>query len=382
MKFARPIVLAVATLTSSGCAALSRGSLAPTPRPLVERSFELTEFVADHNRNAERIKSLTARPSIGVAGKKVLNGRADARLDLVRPRKFKLVLKSMGATKADIGSNDDEFWFWVQGEDKSIYWCNYDELDSTPLAVTYQPDWIIEALGLKTISADEAKQIKVREGTERGTTALIFPPTRNGAETYTRKMIVTNRTRRIKEHCIYAGNLQTLLAQAEVSGYKDFEAGSDVGTADADAGETCYLPERVKLEYKRDQLALDVLLKDVTINQVEPAKAAAYFVEPVIAHYERVNLAEAARSQPNDSHSTVRRTLPRPQPRDGVKLGNPTPVPDDDATVAPLGSAAPKRANRITSQLEELVTAPLPVPPETAAMSAAWSAGDAYPLGR
>ena len=41
--------------------------------------------------------------------------------------------------------------------DKSIYWCNYDELDSSPLAVTYQPDWIIEALGLKPISAEEAK---------------------------------------------------------------------------------------------------------------------------------------------------------------------------------------------------------------------------------
>ena len=42
-----------------------------------------------------------------------------------------------------------------------IYWCNYDELDSSALAVTYQPDWIIEALGLKPITPEEAKGIKV-----------------------------------------------------------------------------------------------------------------------------------------------------------------------------------------------------------------------------
>jgi len=381
MKVARRILLAMATLGLSGCVALNRGSLSPTPRPNAEHTLDVAEFVAEHNRNAERIESLTAKPTIGVTGK-VIRGVADGRLDLVRPRKFKLVLKSMGTTKADIGSNDEEFWFWIPGDDKSIYWCNYDELDSTPLAVTYQPDWIIEALGLKPISAGEAAGIKVREGAERGTTGLVFPPTRNGGETYTRMMIVSNQTRRIKEHRIYAGNLKTLLAQAEVSKFKDF----DLGSSEAGARETCYLPESVKLDWKRDQLTLDVLLKDVTINQFEPAKALAYFVEPVIPGYERVNLTEMNRGQPRDSRTTVRRTLPPPEPRNGVKLGRPTAVSDDTTMVAPLGSAvAPTASRHTTSPLEELVNAPSPVAPETEAMraaSAAWSTGDASPIGR
>ncbi|MFI5387430.1 MAG: hypothetical protein ACHQ50_15080 [Fimbriimonadales bacterium] len=381
MKVARRILLAMATLGLSSCVALNRGSLAPTPRAPAEHTLDVAEFVAEHNRNAERIESLTAKPSIGVSGK-MFKGRPDGRLDLVRPRKFKLVLKSMGTTKADIGSNDEEFWFWVQGDDKSIYWCNYDELDSTPLAVTYQPDWIIEALGLKPISALEAAGIKVREGAEQGTTGLVFPPTRNGGETYTRMMIVSNQTRRIKEHRIYAGNLKTLLAQAEVKDFKDF----DLGSSESGARGTCYLPESVKLDWKRDQLTLDVLLRDVTINQFEPAKAAAYFVEPVIPGYERVNLAEMSRGQPRESRTTVRRTLPPPEPRNGVKLGRPAPVSDDTTMVAPLGSALARRASgHTTSQLEELVNAPSPVAPEAEAMraaSAAWSAGDASPIGR
>ena len=58
------------------------------------------------------------------------------------------------------------------------------------LAVTYQPDWIIEALGLKPITPEEAAKIKVRRGDGAGRRALVFPPTKSGTETYTRMMIV------------------------------------------------------------------------------------------------------------------------------------------------------------------------------------------------
>jgi hypothetical protein len=380
MRVAPRILLAMATLGASGCVALNRGSISRPPRSISEQTFDVEKFVAEHNRNAARIGSLTAKPTIGVAGK-VMKGRADGRLALVRPRDFKLQLARMGTTLADIGSNDDEYWFWVQGEDKSLYWCNYDELGATPLAVTYQPDWIMEAFGLKPISAHEAARIKVREGSERGTTALVFPPIRNGSETYTRMMIVSNASGRIKEHRIYAGNLHTLLAQAEISRFKEFATGSE----DAGAKETCHLPESVKLSWKRDQLTLDVLLQDVTINQFEPSKIAAYFVEPVVPGYERVNLAELGRRQANDSRTTVRRTLPPPDPRNGVQLGRPAPLRDDTTTSAPLGSVGDRRPSRkTTSPLEELVVAPSPAAPETEAMraaSAGWTA-DASPIGR
>ena len=62
----------------------------------------------------------------------------------------------MRTVEADIGSNEEEFWFWVHNDEKRIYWCNYDELESSSLGVTYQPDWIIGALGLKPITPEEA----------------------------------------------------------------------------------------------------------------------------------------------------------------------------------------------------------------------------------
>ena len=111
----------------------TRGSLSPTPRPLAEQTLDVDEFVAEHNRNAERIQSLEAKPTIGVAGK-VMQGTRRRPAGPGTPAQ--LQARALGWPdadgKADIGSNDEEFWFWVDDdEDKSIYWCNYDELDSS-----------------------------------------------------------------------------------------------------------------------------------------------------------------------------------------------------------------------------------------------------------
>jgi hypothetical protein len=386
MRTVRSIMLALAaTLGASGCRAWNPGPLSITPRPVAETTFDVVEFVDQHNRNADRIQSLEAKPTIGVRSK-MFHTNADGRLALERPRNFKLELSTAGKGQADIGSNDDEFWFWVNNDDKKVYWCKYQDIDSTALAVTYQPDRIIEALGLKPITPDEAAGIKQHEGDVSGTTALVFPATKNGAETYTRMMIVWNKNKRIKEHRIYEGSAPTnrgLLAQAEVSRYAEFDTGSSESTDD----QTCYLPESVKLEWKRDQLVLDVVMQreTVKVNQFDPSRGAVLFIEPVTGH-DRVNLAEFRGPVHKDSRTTVRRTLPPPAARNGAKLGRPA-LDVDDTTMDPgtPASRAKRSRSSTTSPLEDLVAVPLPVAPDTAATrsaSGSSSSSDFYQIGR
>jgi hypothetical protein len=384
MRFARTVLLAMAaTLGASGCRAWNSGSLALVPRPSGERTLDLDQFVAEHNQNAERVQSLEAKPTIVVASR-MMHASANGRLALERPRNFKLELSSPTAKQADMGSNRDEFWFWVSNDkEKAIYWCDYQDLESSGVAVTYQPDWIIEALGLKPITRAEAAGIRLQKGDVRGTTALVFPPDRNGAERYTRVLIVWNDNRRIKQHRIYSGNLQspgsspkTLLAQAEVSQFADF----DIGSAETGDSQKCYLPEGIKLEWKRDQLTLDVLLRDVKVNEFDSSRSASIFVEPVIPGHDRVNLAQLNRSHRKDARTTVRHTLPPPDPRAGVKLGRPTSLPNDTTMIPRDASTIAQRGPAITtSPLEDLVAPPLPVAPETAAMQAASAAASRAP---
>jgi hypothetical protein len=372
MKVGRRIWLVIAmAIASAGCRAAGTGSLWLHPRPaLAPESLELEEFIAEHNRNAERIQSLEARPSIAIAMPKRLEVHVDGRLAIERPRNFKLELAHHGSTKADIGSNAEEFWFWVQNpEDRSIYWCNYSEIESSALAITYQPDWIIEALGLKPISAEEARLIEVRDGPEPGTTALVFPPTRNQGEAYSRMMIVSNRDRRIKEYRVYTVDPKVLVARALPSRYKEFTTGS----GDPDRRETCVLPERVKLDWIRDQLALDVALLEVKLNEFDPARGADIFVEPKIPGYERRNLAELSRTAQPDRRTTVRHTLPPPEARRGVKLDRPEPRSDAGASrVSEPGTAAGGMRNPWTTHPpDELVGAPFPAPPVSRSTPAA-----------
>ena len=62
MTIVRSTMLAIAvTLGASGCRAWNPGTLTPTPRPLAERTLDVDEFVAEHNRNADRIQTLEAQ---------------------------------------------------------------------------------------------------------------------------------------------------------------------------------------------------------------------------------------------------------------------------------------------------------------------------------
>ena len=374
MRVGRRIWLVIAlALGPIGCRASGTGSLSLHPRPALQPGLlDKDAFIAEHNRNAEMIESLEARPSITVSARRQ-HLPVDGRMALERPHNFRLELSSKLGRAADLGSNDDEFWFWVSNrEDPSIYWCKYSDLESSPLAVTYQPDWIIEAMGLKPISPEEAKSIQVQKGPEPGTTALVFPATRNRKENYTRVLVVSNRERRIKQLRIHgATEPKALIAQAEPSQYKQYPARPDQSNSSA---ETCYLPEKLVLDWKRDQLKLDVTLLDVTLNQFDPERGAALFVEPSLEGYKRRNLAELSRG--SRQRTTTRQSMPPPD--NGVRLGRPAPMSDDDPVVPNLGQAAgpgpsPPRTSVPVQPLEDLVKAPLPSPPISRGAQAAMS---------
>src|SRR6202043_3876546 len=109
-------------------------------------------------------KSLKAEPEITV----VVNNRerygVTGRLAMQRPQNFKLSLvrPMTKLEEADIGSNDQGCWFWVKGaKDRQVYVCSYDETGESPLDGAMQPDWIVEALGLREIRNDEVAAIQV-----------------------------------------------------------------------------------------------------------------------------------------------------------------------------------------------------------------------------
>ncbi len=376
MPLGRRIWLVMAMTTAlAGCWAGSMGSLSMLPRRSPPGAdFDLEGFVKQHNRNSDSIESLEARPTVAVAMGRLFQARADGKMALERPRNFKLVLEAQGVQQADLGSNDSEFWFWLTSEkqdQKWIYWCSYRDLESSELPVTYQPDWIIEAMGLKSITAEETGAIQVRRG-ESGTMRLVFPPTRDRGEPYTREMLVSTTDRRIRKLQIYsAGPPRVLIAEAIPSEYQTYPIGS------GSAGETCFLPQRLRLEWKRERLVLDVAVgREMQVNRFDPERAAALFVEPELPGYQRLNLAELSRGARSRSRGTrTRQTIPSPDPSDEVRLGKPAPIREEAPAALGVGRASPPMDDGVPPlpKLGDVVGRPTPRPPSSGSLPSASS---------
>ena len=100
----------------------------------------------------------------------------------------------------------------------------------------------------------------------------------------------------------------SLLAQAEVSNFTEYDTGSADST---DSAEMLLARER-ETRWKHDQLMLDVLdARSVKVNQFDPSRSAAIFIEPDVPGHQRVNLAELSRAAPRGFADQVRQTLPR-----------------------------------------------------------------------
>ena len=119
------------------------------------------------------------------------------------------------------------------------------------------------------------------------------------------------------------------------------------------------------LEWKREQLSLDVVLKDVKINQFDASRRTALFVEPAPTGYARVNLAEVARTKDSEGSTAVRETIPVPESRNRVRPGPQLQIRGDAAAkTSRKPEPADTRSALFVPVLDlDVIDAPVPSPP-------------------
>ena len=161
-----------------------------------------------------------------------------------------------------------------------------------------------------------------------------------------------------------------MIAQATIKNYRRFPLGARTSAENSTtARETCSIPEKIVLEWKRELLSLDVVLKDVKVNQFDTSKRADRFVQPTIRGYAAVNLAEVARQKDPASSTAVRETIPVPETRNRVRLNPPLQIRGDDAAAnTPRGHDQTRPKSPILAVPDlEVVDAPVPTAPGTPA---------------
>jgi hypothetical protein len=169
------LVLALGGLTVlAGCAnskwSIFRGNGGKTEVGYLENPTR-EQLVGYLNDNADRVQAVQCSHmyvqcsqgplrTIGLEGQMVCQ----------KPRNFRLVanLGVSGTQELDMGSNSEEFWYWIARGDPYQFHCAYRALDEGTVRVMplpIQPDWIIEAMGIAPCSSAESLTVVPRKDT-------------------------------------------------------------------------------------------------------------------------------------------------------------------------------------------------------------------------
>jgi hypothetical protein len=161
------------------------------PEP-VGRAPSVAQLVAYLNNNSARIHTIKSTDldmtcsvglqSFGVRGKMIAQ----------KPRNFLLAADVFGAREVDLGSNDQEFWWWIKKNDPPYqFFCSYKDLESgrvTYVPFPFQPDWIVDAMGMGNYGPADRYTLEAE-----GEKLKLVEKTRSPQGKPVRKVIVMNR---------------------------------------------------------------------------------------------------------------------------------------------------------------------------------------------
>jgi hypothetical protein len=282
-----------AVLLLAGCRRpdLADSDSGKTPAFAVKATPE--QLVAYVNSNARLIQSIKC-PDVQIDAKQdgenvALGGSLVCKKD----RYFRLKA-NLGGTKpvADIGSNQDEFWYWMAEQRRAddptpnyVYHCTYADMADgkarTPFP--FQPDMILAALGMGEL--DPTKKYTLKEDDPK-TIGLVEDATSAQGQPV-QKVTVFSRT-------------AARPGQPQVLGYLllDSRTGDELCRANILAVQTvqvdrdrAVLPSKVDIIWKAQKMKLTLQLYDTQVNTVSDAQAPKMFSRRDLADRPSYDLA-------------------------------------------------------------------------------------------
>ncbi len=287
------------------------GSAQPAPEPpaaVTTQTPSADNLVAYMNENArlvQSIKSTKVEIDAKQAGESI---GLEGMLFCQKPRNFRLRADALGKPAVDIGSNDNEFWFWISAakdEDgvARVHYCSYTDMAAgkARMPFPFQPDMIVSALGLGEY--DPKGNYTVKDDPK---TISLIEQTTSAQGQPVQKVTVFSRTR------VGPGKPQVLAyLLLDDKGAEICRASvQDVQTIAVDRDARAVLPQRVQLVWNAQKIELKMRLFDTQANSIDPQKAAKLFSRADLASIPASNLAQGSDAPKGYSQEmSIQRTL-------------------------------------------------------------------------
>jgi hypothetical protein len=271
-----------AVLLASGCSGFNNNS---RPRDNVSartrwdgRNPTAASLVAYLNESSRQVQALQCTDVTLDCRQGKQSGVASGRMDCQKPRNFRLTAQVVGKPMVDLGSNENEFWYWIsQADPPYVFHCSHEALakGGVRMPFPFQPDMVLSALGIGEF--DPAKQYDVR--TQARTIELI-ETTRSPQGQPMQKITVFNRSQangtqpQIAAHILRDAQGREICRASVTEVVRDPKSGSE-------------LPRRIHLVWPDQQIELKMKLDGI--------KTVPYDAQLAQSIYSRRNLA----SQPS-----------------------------------------------------------------------------------
>lgn len=254
------------SLLSAGCEALKRKTKDPIDPPVnvgQQGTPSAANLVNYLNQQADRLTVIETSDMSVVSH---VQGRRMPGLTgfmvCEKPRNFRLTAEAFGADYVDIGSNNDQFWFWVKDGDAPLYYCSYTDFDrGVRLPLPFQPEWVVQALGMAKYNPNGNYRVEQKGNTFE----LIEETTLQGQPA--RKITVFNartvsdpQQPQVIAHIVQDARGKTI-CQASVKRMRVADYNTRQG-----AGRIAY-PSEIVLEWPEHQLSMTMKIGKATLNQ-------------------------------------------------------------------------------------------------------------------
>jgi hypothetical protein len=291
------MILLVIVASLPGCAWTrwnQRGDLAFGPKvpcrvPPHATAEELVEYL---NQNAAKLQAWRASR----VRLRANNMPLMADIAVERDRHLRIVVTSVAGNELDLGSNDDVFWFWAKrNPEPAVMYAGHEQLELVrdTLQIPFEPDWLMEALGVATIPPEGT----TLEPADNRTSRLVSHHTLPNGRTIRKTITVETCHGRVLEHSVWdeAGRR---IAHATFSNHR----------LHAEAG--VILAHHIQLEWPQADVSLAMDLGQVEINPT--GLPERIWEMPRMPGYPLVNLEDMARHRDGGSRQGSRLTHQTP----------------------------------------------------------------------
>jgi hypothetical protein len=285
----------------TGCGSVKPGGLGVrNDRPIDAPPPDAPRLVAYLNDNARRVQAVECdKVSIDCKQGDQSIG-LDGLMACQKPRSFRLKLKALSKPGADIGSTDQEFWFWISKTEPIpyVFHCSYQDLARTNVEMPFpfQPDMIMSALGIAEYDPNKKYEVKPNGNTLE----LIEQATSPAGQPITRLTVFQRQAVPVGKPQVIAHVIRDARGQ-DVCVATVQEVAIDRTTG-------AILPQRVKIVWpgktQAEKAEMTMRFYDMHATSFDVARAARLFSRQDLAGQQSYDLARQAPDAPGGVSQT------------------------------------------------------------------------------